>query len=52
MVLLCMLGEIEMSLRTASSDTELKVIGTTNLGLLKNIAVVDVNDLVDNIIYC
>ena len=43
-------GEIEMSLKTATSDTELKAIGTTITGLLEHIAVVQNNDLVDNTI--
>ena len=39
-----------MSLRTAASDSDCEVIGTTKIGLLDSIAVVYDNVFVDNII--
>ena len=39
-----------ITLRTASINNELKVIGTTTIGLLENVAVVDDNHLIENII--
>ena len=43
-------GPVGITFRRASINNELKVIGTTTIGLLENVAVVDDNHLIANII--